>query len=1114
MKERIIILFSLLNFIFVSPEYLECGDENIDNCIKCDEGKNSDTCSKCQPNHFLFFNNLLCLPCDDEIYGQVGCGGNCDGKRYNETGFAFCEENGCKEGYYNLNGICFSCLDVSPNCKKCSVEIGENETEIFKCEECISKEFKISEEFGICERCNMEYCLKCHFTEDYSNTECDECIENYYLNSEKKCKPCKIVNITNGECIVCSDNNTDYSSGPCWCNKYYYTKKDHSTCVSCPPFCASCNYNNETQKSECIRCRIGFTLNQKKTCSSCGYGCDFCYLDSELNPICTLCSSNTFLSDNKTCLICPNYCDNCILDEYNQTKCIKCYDNTIMLQDGTCTPCTSRCLECYLKDNNKPGCRKCYENYYVLTPNETCIDCKYINEIGGKGCSRCGNNNLTGKYECYECYKDYDRINRTYIENYAYINNTFQCLDNTDPNHKYLYGCLSAIYIQDKDIYECNSCKNDFIVVRNKKVCRKPEQINLYNCYEAEDIGDDQNPKYSCINCHYNSARITDTQNITQCYSRSNELVFCYKGVKDENNKLQCKECVDNSHINNNNICECNSDSFGTFNEWCDKCDDKDYGNPGCVASEGCIYYHSDDRLDCNKCKSDYFSYTKGQCFPCSEEIENCNQCHYDNLTEKLICDNCRDDDIKHNFLNKEKNKCEFKHCEEYIEIAPGCLICDDKLEEYKSQNKCQSCKMGYFKTKNDSCIYCRSEKYGGPYCFECEYEKDENLHETENIKCKLCPSYYHALNSDGKCYSCRTFNSYGCELCTFEKNEFDNTEKLVCLKCRGGYYLNNDRICVSFIPLIKQIPHCTRHDFYIDNVDISYYASDYVIPSEVINNYPREMNSQIDTKCFTCEDRYFRDDNFNCEPLSTKKCTLMSISNIRDIDTYKCRKYCRIEDNYALIDVTYTNNSINYNNIETKNNNTIKISLFNYNLYDLEKIDENLKSLIMERQICISNSGKGGKEEPENLRRCSRCNYLEKNDSYVCTECIKGYILDDKTNLCKQDIKKEELDNCYLENIGDELNKIYSCKRCYNNYDILISIESGAKFCMEPFGELEGCKEAIANTTFINNQYNCIACDLNYISYYSKFYNRKICQNISSKIMKEKDISFEKCES
>ena len=112
MKERIIILFSLLNFIFVSPEYLECGDENIDNCIKCDEGKNSDTCSKCQPNHFLFFNNLLCLPCDDEIYGQVGCDGNCDGKRYNETGFVKDQSIELKDD----NSFCINFKFAFPDC--------------------------------------------------------------------------------------------------------------------------------------------------------------------------------------------------------------------------------------------------------------------------------------------------------------------------------------------------------------------------------------------------------------------------------------------------------------------------------------------------------------------------------------------------------------------------------------------------------------------------------------------------------------------------------------------------------------------------------------------------------------------------------------------------------------------------------------------------------------------------------------------------------------------------------------------------------------------------------------------------------------------------------------
>ena len=234
--------------------------------------------------------------------------------------------------------------------------------------------------------------------------------------------------------------------------------------------------------------------------------------------------------------------------------------------------------------------------------------------------------------------------------------------------------------------------------------------------------------------------------------------------------------------MNESDICQCNSDSFATLTMWCDKCDDEYYGNIGCIASEGCNYYYDNDRLDCNECKSDYFSYTKGQCLPCSEEIEYCNKCHYDNSTEKLICDSCRNNSL-HLSLNKETNKCEFKNCEEYPEIAPGCIICDDKLEEYKSKNKCQSCKIGYFKTKDDSCIYCRSEKYGGPACFECDYKKNDILQETENIKCIFCPNRYHALSSDGKCYDCRLHLSFGCEKCKFTKNEIDNTEKLVCIE-------------------------------------------------------------------------------------------------------------------------------------------------------------------------------------------------------------------------------------------------------------------------------------------------------------------------------------------
>ena len=77
--------------------------------------------------------------------------------------------------------------------------------------------------------------------------------------------------------------------------------------------------------------------------------------------------------------------------------------------------------------------------------------------------------------------------------------------------------------------------------------------------------------------------------------------------------------------------------------------------------------------------------------------------------------------------LNEEgtTSSCVLNEFQEYLEISSGCLISKDKIEEYKSNNKCQTCKYGYFKTKEETCIYCRSEQYGGPACYECGYENE-----------------------------------------------------------------------------------------------------------------------------------------------------------------------------------------------------------------------------------------------------------------------------------------------------------------------------------------------------------------------------------------------------
>ena len=58
--------------------------------------------------------------------------------------------------------------------------------------------------------------------------------------------------------------------------------------------------------------------------------------------------------------------------------------------------------------------------------------------------------------------------------------------------------------------------------------------------------------------------------------------------------------------------------------------------------------------------------------------------------------------------------------------------------------------------------------------------------------------------------------------------------------------------------------------------------------------------------------------------------------------------------------------------------------------------------------------------------------------------------------------------------------------------------------------GDLIGCVEAIANTTYINSKYNCTKCSAMYIPYYSKYFDRIICQNVKAKIIKEYSISYD----
>ena len=243
------------------------------------------------------------------------------GSKYKEIGNILCDENNCKEGYYNIEGFCFQCSIGSDYCDKCTYlpSIENNNEKEYKCQKCINNEYQISDD-GRCHHCFILNCTKCHYPLDNNNPICDKCIYNNYVNSNGNCSYCHFdVKIPNGYCKVCSDDLTNYESGECHCD-YSYTLKGISSCIPCPKNCGYCKYLNNNDNTECYTCKPGYTLNSKKKCVSCGDNCAYCNLDKQNNIICTSCFNGFYLNENKNCLICPNHCKSCRKNENGEIE--------------------------------------------------------------------------------------------------------------------------------------------------------------------------------------------------------------------------------------------------------------------------------------------------------------------------------------------------------------------------------------------------------------------------------------------------------------------------------------------------------------------------------------------------------------------------------------------------------------------------------------------------------------------------------------------------------------------------------------------------------------------------------------------------------------------------
>ena len=580
---RLILLFLIASSFFGGANALECGDRQIENCKECGKGNQSDTCAVCEDNYFPLLYNLFCFACDDPLYGQEGCKGQCTyNLDLNNSLYVHCQN--CKEGYYNKNGVCYKCDLNIAGCSECSYSSEKDE---LKCLKCSTEEGYRFNQSSNCVKCNdlLYNCKKCHFVGNEGLEECDECLDGFYLNSNKKCFDCYYLEVDGAYCYTCKEDQSDVKPENCYCDSGYVL--NGFSCMKCPNYCDKCEINKTTGKTECLRCNANYFLNNEKQCNWCDLtNCNYCDLDENDKKICLDCNLKKYIPEEKQCLS-LSYCSDYVYDDTNKsTVCIECSSDSYILDPAT--------HQCKSKNSFNPSpsiCEKFEYDYSIKT--FVCKSCATL--------------------------RQYIRTSYYYWHNYTYINNTFQCLSNRGIG---FYGCEFAEYNNESNHYECLQCLNyeyeHYIKVNADKSCIEASVAKLsFNCLEAERNGE----QYSCIKCDVNDTIVLDTStNLKNCYKREEKLSLCLEG-KLENGNLICIKCVDNA-ILKDNICSCNSDSFSKDNiTSCFKCNDAKEGNPACDESEGCKYSSSNEKITCKKCGEGYYEKSEGQCSLCSYSI-------------------------------------------------------------------------------------------------------------------------------------------------------------------------------------------------------------------------------------------------------------------------------------------------------------------------------------------------------------------------------------------------------------------------------------------------------------------------------------------------------------
>ena len=731
-------------------------------------GDSNPVCYKCKDNHVI----------KGDITGQV-TGEECFEQNTESMKSCLLAQSSfsclkCKDSSYLFFSNCYSGTDV--NCSKYTVD---NTTNLVLCDECLTDYYVDNQ--GKCKIGNIKNCKKYVTGESDKCQECDSGFVKtniaedkdfcYPVSSKLNCSTAKIVqerSVDSVECLSCLNPYSTVLRSP-------VNNEDKTICMDFTTIQSCITHSKDTRlfnsQLGCSECEEGFYYNkERRRCFSRLNIPAKCIEFDSYTDECVSCDFNSFLSEDKTnCVDFPSGVFGC-KSYVNYTSCSLCKEG-LYLDNNKCLQVTNKIDNCLYYDFNGI-CNQC-EFSYILNNNScdksTALNCKdYLSVSKCKSCpSLYGFVTEEDKVDC----ELQDKDNCVDID----PNPPYNCLECAEEHYIEEGGCVKtttpihgcAVYSNNN---ECQRCKLTFTLSLDKTKCKSFFEINNMlpsNCKDSIET-----EEYNCSKC---DMRYRNEEGSCNLICQGSALENCF--ICDPSIRNKCLICESGFFLSNGTCLKaqiCLVDN-------CIQCDEFDSGRcltcaggyfvnnsiceKTCLPNEqhNCFNCDVNNRDNCLECHSGY-SLIDNRCFPICKNIAmpNCKFCN----SGSDVCLDC----LPGFFLNE--GVC-YKLCK-----GPGkdnCLVCHEDNRE-----TCLLCDADFFLEDNTCIEKCKEESLEG--CLICDIRGEKT--------CLKCEKEYKMV--EGSCERFSSCKDTNCLSCTGE------SEGGICSICKNGYEIDIDNICVK----------------------------------------------------------------------------------------------------------------------------------------------------------------------------------------------------------------------------------------------------------------------------------------------------------------------------